>query len=146
MTMVRSDRHTARLVALQLLYQREVTGDTVAQILDDKSYSTDSGEPDEFCRALALGVEATMDSLDAIIGEISEHWSVSRMPLVDRNILRIATYELLHDTDVPTSVAINEAVELAKVYGGEDSSKFVNGVLGRVAERGADREESADNA
>lgn len=146
MTMVRSDRHTARLVALQLLYQREVTGDTVAQILDDKSYSTDSGEPDEFCRALALGVEATMDSLDATIGEISEHWSVSRMPLVDRNILRIATYELLHDTDVPTSVAINEAVELAKVYGGEDSSKFVNGVLGRVAERGADREESADNA
>jgi N utilization substance protein B len=134
------------LVALQLLYQREVTGDTVAQILDDKSYSTDSGEPDEFCRALALGVEATMDSLDATIGEISEHWSVSRMPLVDRNILRIATYELLHDTDVPTSVAINEAVELAKVYGGEDSSKFVNGVLGRVAERGADREESADNA
>lgn len=146
MTTVRSDRHTARLLALHLLYQREVTGESVAHILDTKSYSTENGEPDDFCRALALGVEGSMDVLDATIGEISEHWSVSRMPLVDRNILRIATYELLHDTDVPTSVAINEAVELAKVYGGEDSSKFVNGVLGRVAERAADREESADHA
>ena len=146
MTMVRSDRHTARLMALQLLYQREVTGDSVAHILDAKSYSTDSGEPDDFCRALAVGVEEKIEILDATIGEISEHWSVSRMPLVDRNILRIATYELQYAPDVPPSVAINEAVELAKVYGGEDSSKFVNGVLGRVAERGSDREESADHA
>ncbi len=146
MKAVRSDRHTARLQALQLLYQREVTGDSVARILDTGSYSTDSGEPDEFCRALALGVEQHMDALDATIGDISEHWSVSRMPLVDRNILRIAAYELLHVPDVPPSVAINEAVELAKVYGGDDSSKFVNGVLGRVAERSESREESAEHA
>lgn len=76
-----------------------------------------------------------MDEIDSLLGSISEHWAVSRMPLVDRNILRLATYELLHLSDTPTSVAINEAVELAKVYGGDDSSKFVNGVLGRVAEQ-----------
>ena len=71
---------------------------------------------------------------------------MSRMPLVDRNILRLATYEVLFEDDVPPSVAINEAVELAKVYGGEDSSKFVNGVLGRIAERHAaeDEKEPAD--
>jgi len=138
--MVRSDRHTARLLALQLLYQREVTGESISTILETGSYSTENGEPDEFCRALAQGVEAHVEELDSTIGEISEHWTVSRMPMVDRNILRMATFELLHSPDVPASVAINEAVELAKVYGGDDSSKFVNGVLGRVAERNRDGE------
>jgi len=138
--MVRSDRHTARLQALQLLYQREVTGETVEQILASGTYSRENGEPDAFCRELATGVEAHVDEIDTTIGDISEHWAVSRMPLVDRNILRIATFELLHAPDVPASVAINEAVELAKVYGGDDSSKFVNGVLGRVAERSRDGE------
>lgn len=117
-----------------MLYQREVTGKSVSRILDDGSYSTEDGQPDDFCRALATGVEERMDQIDRILGEISEHWSVTRMPLVDKNILRLATFELLYETDVPASVAINEAVELAKVYGGDDSSKFVNGVLGRIAE------------
>jgi N utilization substance protein B len=132
---VRPDRHRARRIALQLLYQREVTGVAIDRILSDGSYSREDGEPDEYSRELALKVGESLDELDGLIGDISEHWAVSRMPLVDRNILRIATYELLHMPDVPSSVAINEAVELAKVYGGDDSSKFVNGVLGRVAER-----------
>ena len=68
------------------------------------------------------------------LSDISEHWTVSRMPLVDRNILRLAVYEILFVEDIPDSVSINEAVEMAKSYGGEDSSKFVNGVLGRLAE------------
>lgn len=132
--MPRPERHRARVQALQMLYQREVTGTSISRILDDASYSTEDGQPDEFCRELAHGVEARVDEIDALIGQTSEHWTVTRMPLVDRNILRLATYELLHITDVPASVAINEAVELAKVYGGDDSSKFVNGVLGRIAE------------
>lgn len=122
--------------ALQMLYQREVTGATVARILAEESYSVEDGIPDDFSRALATGVEERMDEIDEVIGRTSEHWTVTRMPLVDRNILRIATYELLYHDDVPPSVAINEAVELAKVYGGDDSSKFVNGVLGRIAEHG----------
>jgi N utilization substance protein B len=127
-------RSRARRQALQMLYQRDITGESVAQILAAKSYSLEDGEPDDFCRELVLAVESRLDELDATIGEVSENWAVSRMPLVDRNILRIATYEIENSDDVPASVAINEAVELAKVYGGEDSSKFVNGVLGRIAQ------------
>lgn len=133
--MVRSERHRARLQALQMLYQREVTGEDISAILSAGTYSTEDGEPDEFSRQLATGVETHLGEIDEVIGRTSEHWTVMRMPLVDRNILRIATYELTYDEDVPPSVAINEAVELAKVYGGDDSSKFVNGVLGRIAER-----------
>lgn len=133
--MPRPERHRARVQALQMLYQREVTGDSIERILADESFSSENGPPDEFCRLLATGVEQHLETIDEVIGETSEHWAVARMPLVDRNILRIATFELLHLADVPSSVAINEAVELAKVYGGDDSSKFVNGVLGRIAER-----------
>jgi N utilization substance protein B len=133
--MVRSDRHTARLQALEILYQREITGEGVAGILEERTYSTENGEPDEFCKSLALGVEANLQRIDDTIGTTSEHWTVSRMPMVDRSILRVATYELLYSGETPASVAINEAVELAKTFGGEDSSKFVNGVLGRIAEQ-----------
>ena len=129
------ERTRARRQALQMLYQREITGDSIGVILSSQSYCVEDGQPDEFCRGLALGAEAHLPAVDATIGEVSENWSVSRMPLVDRNILRLATYELLFVDDVPTSVSINEAVELAKVFGGEDSSKFVNGVLGRIAEK-----------
>jgi transcription antitermination protein NusB len=127
------ERTRARRQALQILYQRDITGDSVNRILGLKSYSVEDGEPDEYCRELVTGVEKHMGSLDETMGEVSENWVVSRMPLVDRNILRIATYEILYDAQVPPSVAINEAVELAKVFGGEDSSKFVNGVLGKIA-------------
>lgn len=127
------ERTRARRQALQILYQRDITGQSVAKILDQKSYSLEDGEPDEYCRQLVAGVEEHISAVDGKLGEVSEHWTVARMPLVDRNILRIAAYEILHDADVPASVAINEAVELAKVYGGEDSSKFVNGVLGKIA-------------
>jgi transcription antitermination protein NusB len=127
------ERTRARRQALQILYQRDITGESVSHILAHGSYSVEDGEPDEYCKRLAVGVEQHVSGLDEVIGQVSEHWAVSRMPLVDRNILRIATYEILHDAEVPASVAINEAVELAKVYGGDDSSKFVNGVLGRIA-------------
>jgi transcription antitermination protein NusB len=131
------ERSRARRQALQMLYQRDITGDDVNRILGLKTYSCEDGEPDEFCRELVKGVEMYLPQIDETIGEVSENWSVSRMPMVDRNILRLATYELIYDVDVPPSVAINEAVELAKVYGGEDSSKFVNGVLGKIAEKTA---------
>lgn len=127
------ERTRARRQALQILYQRDITGESIGRILGLKSYSLEDGEPDEYCRELVAGVERYLESIDETIGEVSENWVVSRMPLVDRNILRIATYEILFDAQVPPSVAINEAVELAKVYGGDDSSKFVNGVLGKIA-------------
>ncbi len=140
------ERSRARRLAMQILYQRDITGESVGVILGTKAYSVEDGEPDDFCRQLVTGVEAHLPDIDETIGTVSENWSVSRMPLVDRNILRLATYEVLFVDDVPPSVAINEAVELAKVFGGEDSSKFVNGVLGKIAERHAaqDEKEPAD--
>lgn len=134
------ERSRARRHALQILYQREVTGQSVGRILVDRTFVCDefgADEPSEFCRVLVLGTEEHMDEIDSRIGAVSEHWVVSRMPLVDRNILRAAVFELLYLDEVPASVTINEAVELAKAYGGEDSSKFVNGVLGRIADQQA---------
>jgi N utilization substance protein B len=128
------ERRKARHQALHILYQREITEEAVSRILGDGTWSIDDGEPSEFCRQLLLGVESHQVSIDALIEKTSEHWVLSRMPLVDRNILRLAVFELLYLEDVPDSVSINEAVEMAKVYGGEDSSKFVNGILGRLAE------------
>jgi N utilization substance protein B len=137
------ERTRARRQALQILYQREITGQTVAEILEGGTYNAEDGEPSEFCRALALGTEAHQDAVDAEIEATSQHWSLMRMPFVDRNILRLSVYEILFEDDVPASVAINEAVEMAKVYGGDDSSKFVNGVLGRIAEVFAAREHAS---
>lgn len=128
------ERRRARHQALHLLYQREITEDTVSRILSDGSWSSEDGEPTEYCREIVGGVEAAQERIDSIIEDISQNWVLSRMPLVDRSILRIAVYEMLYRDDVPDSVSINEAVEMAKVYGGEDSSKFVNGILGRLAD------------
>ncbi|MFU8890828.1 MAG: transcription antitermination factor NusB [Anaerosomatales bacterium] len=128
------ERSRARLQALQILYQSDITGVSPASILADGSYNSEDGEPSEFCRSLIAGTEEHLAEIDEAITRTSKHWVISRMPLVDRNILRLATYEILHLDSIPVSVSINEAVEMAKVYGGEDSSRFVNGVLGRIAE------------
>lgn len=128
------ERRKARHQALHILYQREITEEALSRILSQGSYSTEDGEPTEFCREIVVGVEDHQSRIDSIIEDISENWVLSRMPLVDRNILRLSVYEMLYRDDVPDSVSINEAVEMAKVYGGEDSSKFVNGILGRLAE------------
>lgn len=121
-----------------MLYQREITGQDVRTIIDTRAFNDEDGEPSQYSRELALGTESNQDAIDAEIEATSQHWSLMRMPFVDRNILRLAVYEIVYEDGMPASVAINEAVELAKAYGGDDSPKFVNGVLGRIAElRGA---------
>jgi N utilization substance protein B len=130
------ERRRARHQALHILYQREITEQPLNRILSEGTFSVEDGDPAEYCRDIILGVEAHQSRIDRLIEETSSNWTLSRMPLVDRNILRLAVFEMLYrDEDVPDSVAINEAVEMAKVYGGEDSSKFVNGVLGRLADQ-----------
>ena len=89
----------------------------------------------EFGSAIVTGFSGQSDAVDEAIRAVSEHWRLERMPLVDRNVLRLATYEILYMKDIPPRVTINEAVELAKRYGGEGSPGFVNGVLDRIAER-----------
>ena len=128
------ERTRARRQALQILYQREITGQDVQTILDTRTYSNEDGEPSEYSRTLALGAEMHQSAIDTKIETTSKHWSLMRMPFVDRNILRLAVYEIVYEEGMPASVAINEAVELAKAYGGDDSPKFVNGVLGKIAE------------
>jgi len=129
------ERRRGRHQALDILYQREITEQPISKILAEGTFSTENGSPTDYCRDLVLGVEAHQGRIDKLIEDTSENWALSRMPLVDRNILRIAVFEMIYrDEDVPDSVAINEAVEMAKVYGGEDSSKFINGILGRLAD------------
>jgi len=128
------ERTRARRQALQILYQRDITGQDVRSILDTRSFNDQDGEPSGYCRELALGTEAHQSEVDARIEATSQHWSLMRMPFVHRNILRLAESENMFEDDVPASVAINEAVELAKTYGGDDSPKFINGVLGKIAE------------
>ena len=87
----------------------------------------------QFAAELVRGVLANREALDAMIGEASEHWKVAQMAKVDRIILRIAVYELRVDKQVPTKAAINESIELAKTFSGDESGRVVNGVLGRIA-------------
>jgi N utilization substance protein B len=129
-------RSSARRKAMQLLFQSEVTGLTPAIILDELLYVEEIGLPCDYTRLLLNGVSAHRSELDSLIASISENWTLARMPLVDRNILYLAAFEILYCDDVPASVTINEAVELAKGFGGaDDSPRFVNGVLGRLALR-----------
>lgn len=86
-----------------------------------------------FATTIIAGVVEHLDDIDAVIRAYAERWPLERMPVVDRNLLRIALFELLHGTETPPGVAINEAVELAKLLSTEDSGRFINGVLGRVA-------------
>ncbi len=80
-------------------------------------------------------VKETTEKTDALLNDISEGWKTSRMSKVDLNVLRLAVYEMLYDDSIPVSVAINEAVEIAKKYGGDDSGSFVNGILGKIAKK-----------
>ncbi len=127
-------RTRARSQALQLLFQAEATERSVQEVLDD-AYALSDDEPlDDFGRLLALGADEHRQEADSIIGRSSTNWTVERMPSVDRNLLRLAVYEMLYVDEVATAVTIDESVELAKAYGTDESSRFVNGLLGRVAQ------------
>jgi len=127
------ERRKARRAALEILYQGDILGLTVQRILDEHLYLRQDALP-EFGECLARGVGERHDEIDRLISTYADNWTIDRMPVVDRNILRLAVYELVAEPDIPPSVSINEAVELAKVYGTEDSGKFVNGLLGRIAD------------
>jgi len=124
-------RRQARAIALQALYEidsaRHPT-DQVIQYLVDNEKLPEEGIT--FASALVNGVLACSQQLDAIIHKHAPEWPVDQLAVVDRNILRMALYELQHDQDVPIKVAVNEAVELAKTFGSDTAPRFVNGVLG----------------
>jgi N utilization substance protein B len=130
-------RHSGRQAALQMLFQMEVSGVGADAAIDlfwrsfiDGVDPEGRGYADEAVR----GVAATQEQLDRYIVASSTHWRLERMTRVDRNLLRLGTWELVNRKDVPRAVILDEAVELAKMFGTDESSAFVNGVLNRVAE------------
>ncbi|MCL2888901.1 MAG: transcription antitermination factor NusB [Eggerthellaceae bacterium] len=130
----RHERSFARRCALQVLYQSEILDVPAASIARGEWHIDEEGVLSDYAFSLLVGIEEHRSSIDNYLRETSENWALGRMPIVDRSILRLATYEMLYVKDVPLSVSINEAVELAKDFGGEDDSpRFVNGVLGRIA-------------
>lgn len=126
-------RTLARSHALQLLFQAEANGRTVEEVLAGE-YAITDGPLEDYGRVLALGADAMRHDLDLVIGSRSKTWTVRRMNGVDRNLLRLALYEMLEEPEVDVAVTIDEVVELAKAYGTDESARFVNGLLGRVSD------------
>ncbi len=128
------ERRKARRLALQALYEIDSAGhgvgEVVARLLVEAGLSEASNA---FVRELVDGVIQNKDRLDQSIQKFAPAWPVAQIPVVDRNILRLAIFEVLLDNRVPVKVAINEAVELAKTFGSDNSARFVNGVLGSVS-------------
>jgi N utilization substance protein B len=129
-------RRRARAAVLQTLYELDFTDHNPKTAIESRF--EDRSLPDtaqEFARLLVLGVQTYRVYLDSVVGELAPEWPIEQIAAVDRNVLRIAIYELLFDPDIPPKVAINEAVELAKMFGGESSPRFVNGVLGSLVSK-----------
>ncbi|WP_106813901.1 transcription antitermination factor NusB [Microbacterium timonense] len=132
-----SARTKARKRALDILFQADVRGDQPATILAAEAKRA-AGEPARqaswlYAREIVDGVIDNQDAIDEQITTFAKDWSLARMPAVDRAVLRIATWELLYNDEVPAAVAIDEAVELAKEFSTDDSGAFVHGVLARIA-------------
>ena len=121
-------RHEARERALGLLYEGEVKGLDPSAILAGLPVT-----PDPFVSESLQGVQSRSEEIDKLIAAHSIDWSVERMPVIDRTVLRMATWELLTRSDIPTGAVISEAVELAKSYSTDESGRFVNGVLAAIA-------------
>ncbi|SHJ29611.1 transcription antitermination factor NusB [Desulfofundulus thermosubterraneus] len=152
-------RRQAREAALQVLYQVDVARVDPEEALNHlrEMASQNPGDFDEsdrvnekdvkiaylspkdmlFARELVAGTLTHLKAFDQVIARLSRDWPLYRMAAVDRNIMRMALYEIFHREDIPNSVAVNEAVELAKTFGGPDSSRFINGILGRVVKEPA---------
>ncbi len=131
-----SNRHLARTVAMQTLYQwdfNEAPEEELQKYLVlNKSEFAPGFQDEGFIDRLVLGVIEKKKEINKTIEQYAPEWPIDQITLVDRNILRIGVFELLHTDDIPSKVAINEAIELAKTFGGPSSGKFVNGVLGAI--------------
>lgn len=127
-------RRKARIVALQVLFEVDLAGhdadEALAWRVDEVALPP---EGEDFARELIRGVLTNRDKIDSIIQAWAPAWPVPQIAIIDRNILRLAIFEILLNNKVPVKAAINEAVELAKTFGGDNSPKFVNGVLGSVS-------------
>ena len=129
-------RHQGRILALQLLYELDIAGHSVEEVLA-RTFAEQPVLADvrAHVERLVRGVLAVREEIDPQIAAAAPAFPMPQLPAIDRNVLRLAVYELMREPDVPPKAAINEAVELAKRFGGDNSARFVNGVLGTVIER-----------
>ncbi len=131
-------RTKARECALQILYQIDIRKDPpeklIAEFWDAEEIES---EVRDFAEALVKGAVTNTKKIDEVISKCASNWKLSRMAVIDRNVLRLAAYELLFCEDIPPKVSINEAVDLAKKFGDMESGKFVNGILDRINKDGA---------
>ena len=126
-------RRKSRESALQVLYQLNISKqDATTALARFQEHFLSDGEADDFMKRLVLGVLEYFPQLDRLIEEYSENWRLDRINMIDRNILRIALFELLYCEEIPPKVTINEAIDLGKRFGSEDSGSFINGILDRV--------------
>jgi N utilization substance protein B len=125
-------RRKGRELALQILYQWDIHRDTSGWLEDFWAQNPTHVEAKTFAEGLVNGVITHADELDRLLGRYAEHWTVHRMAITDRTVLRMALYELLYLPDVPGRVTLNEAIEIVKLYGDEQSGSFVNGILDRI--------------
>ncbi len=126
-------RTRARELALQFLYQLDLRG---PEFLKDATGFFREEESDKSTREFALhlvrGTSENREEIDGVIREVAQNWDIERMAVIDRNVLRMATYEILHRKDIPPKVSINEAIELGKRYSTQQSGSFINGILDRI--------------
>jgi len=141
-------RSRAREVALQLLFQFDLNA-AVERGVQERFVHERLGdaEAERFCLRLVDGVQAKRAEIDRTLSDVAENWRLPRMPAVDRNVLRLGAYELLHMPETPATAVINEAIELARRFGSKDSPAFVNGLLDRIArQRGSESPTPAEGA
>ena len=141
-----SNRHLGRILALQTLYEydfRRDCGDEAVEVVEILERNIDryakTVDDKAFIGRLAEGVAKLADALDGVLQPVAPEWPIAQIARMDRMVLRLSLYELLSETDVPPKVVINEAVELSKALGGENSSKFINGVLGTILRKIEDK-------
>ncbi len=129
--MPRTARRKSRINAIILLYQRDLLEKDINKIIESNVAA--GNNYDEFTLKLAIGVEKNETEIDNLIMSIVENWSLERIAIIDRNILRVALYEMLYENDIPLKVSVDEAIEIAKALGQkEDTPKFINGILGKI--------------
>jgi N utilization substance protein B len=127
------NRRRAREMAVKVLYQADMVQCSMAEALSLYCMHFEVSERiRDFAVELVRGVEGHLPTIDTLIRRFSEHWRLERMPVVDRNIIRLGVFELLHRPDIPAKVSINEAVDLGKKFGTEESGAFINGILDRI--------------
>lgn len=128
-------RRRAREYALQILFQLDLTGGELNETVWNEFWegNVEDDEVREFTRDIVVSTQKNLAHIDNMIKKAAQHWSLDRMAVIDRNILRAATHELLYRKDIPPSVVMNEALEIAKKYSTEESAPFINGILDKIA-------------